>query len=74
MHPQHGLSRDRLHGQSRNRHGVDQKFPTPGSAELYAGSAQDRFQIADVVMSYSPAVPGPVATRAYNEAVKRAIE
>jgi len=49
------------------------KFPTPGSAELYAGTIQNRFQIADVVMSFSPSVPAGQRP-AYNEAVKRAIE
>ena len=49
------------------------KFPTPGSAELYAGSIQHRFQIADVVMSFSPAVSAGERP-AYDDAVKRAIE
>jgi hypothetical protein len=48
------------------------KFPTPGKAQLYAGSTQHVFQIEDVVMTFTSLVPTS-AQRAYGEAVKRAI-
>jgi hypothetical protein len=48
------------------------KFPTPGKAQLYAGSTQHVFQIEDVVMTFTSLVPTS-AQPAYEEAVKRAI-
>jgi hypothetical protein len=48
------------------------KFPTPGKAQLYAGSTQHVFQIEDVVMTFSSLVPTSAQPR-YEEAVKRAI-
>jgi hypothetical protein len=49
------------------------KFPTPGNAQLYAGSIQHAFQIEDVVMTFTSLVPtnGQLADE---EAVKRAIQ
>jgi hypothetical protein len=49
------------------------KFPTPGKAQLYAGSTQHAFQIEDVVMTFTSLVPTNEQL-AYEEAVKRAIE
>ena len=48
------------------------KFPTPGRAQLYAGSTHHVFQIEDVVMTFSSLVPTSQQL-AYEEAVKRAI-
>jgi hypothetical protein len=48
-------------------------FPTPGRAELYAGSTHNVFVVEDVVLTFSPAVPANQRA-AYEEAVKRAIE
>lgn len=48
-------------------------FSTPGKAQLYAGSTSEVFQVANVVMSFSAAVP--IDQRpAYQAAVQRAIE
>ena len=30
------------------------KFPTPGKAQLYAAATEHRFQVADVVLTFSP--------------------
>jgi hypothetical protein len=49
------------------------KFPTPGRAQLYAGSTHHVFQIEDVVMTFTSLVPTNEQL-AYEEAVKRAIE
>ena len=49
------------------------KFPTPGKAQLYAGSTEHAFQIEDVVMTFTSLVPTNEQL-AYEEAVKRAIE
>lgn len=49
------------------------KFPSPGSAQLYAASTPSHFQIADVVMIFSPVVPTSEQP-AYAAAVKRAVE
>jgi hypothetical protein len=49
------------------------KFPSPGSAQSYAASTRSRFQIADVVVTFSSAVPTSEQS-AYEEAVQRAIE
>ena len=49
------------------------KFPTPGRAQLYAGSTHHVFQIEDVVMTFNSLVPTNEQL-AYEEAVKRAIE
>ena len=49
------------------------KFPTPGRAQLYAGSIHDRLLIEDVVMTFGPAVAAGDRP-AYEGAVKRAIE
>jgi len=48
------------------------KFPTPGTAEVYAGWTRDRFQVADVVVSFSPSMPADQRT-AYEDAVTQAI-
>jgi hypothetical protein len=48
------------------------KFPTPGRAQLYAGSTHHVFQIEDVVITFSSLVPTSQQL-AYEEAVKRAI-
>jgi hypothetical protein len=49
------------------------KFPTPGKAQLYAGSTEHAFQIEDVVMTFTSLVPTNEQL-AYEEAVKRVIE
>jgi hypothetical protein len=49
------------------------KFPTPGKAQLYAGSTEHAFQIEDVVMTFTSLV-STNEQLAYEEAVKRAIE
>ncbi|WP_110317898.1 hypothetical protein [Mycolicibacterium moriokaense] len=49
------------------------KFPTPGRAQLYAGSTEHAFQIEDVVMTFTSLVPTNEQL-AYEETVKRAIE
>lgn len=49
------------------------KFASPGSAQVYAASTPSHFQIADVVMTFSPVVPTSEQP-AYAAAVKRAIE
>lgn len=49
------------------------KFPSPGSAQLYAASTPSHFQIADVVMIFSPGVPSSEQL-AYAAAVKRTVE
>jgi hypothetical protein len=49
------------------------KFPTPGNAQLYAGSIQHAFQIEDVVMTFTSLVPTNEQL-ADEEAVKRAIQ
>jgi hypothetical protein len=47
-------------------------FPTPGRAELYAGSTHNVFLVEDVVLSFSPSLPADQRA-VYEEAVKRAI-
>jgi hypothetical protein len=49
------------------------KFPTPGKAELYAGTIHDRLLVEDVVMTFAPSVPAS-QRQAYEAVVKRAIE
>jgi hypothetical protein len=49
------------------------RFPSPGQAQVYAGSRHQVFQIADVVMIFSPSVP-PSRQVEYQRVVKRAIE
>lgn len=49
------------------------KFPSPGSAQLYAANTPSHFQIADIVMIFSSVLPTGERP-AYQEAVKRAIE
>jgi hypothetical protein len=49
------------------------KFPTPGRAQLYAGSINDRLLIEDVVMTFAPSL-APGQRPAYVSALKRAIE
>jgi hypothetical protein len=49
------------------------KFPTPGKAQLYAGSTGHAFQIEDVVMTFTSLVRTNEQL-AYEEAVKRAVE
>jgi hypothetical protein len=49
------------------------KFPTPGKAQLYAGSTEHAFQIEDVVMTFTSLVPTNEEL-AYEEVLKRAIE
>jgi hypothetical protein len=49
------------------------KFPSSGKAQLYAGSAHQVFQIADIVLTFAPSVP-TTQWIAYEIAVKRAIE
>jgi hypothetical protein len=48
------------------------KFPQTGSAEQYASWTDDRYQIADVVVTFPPSMPGGQRT-GYENAVKRAI-
>jgi len=49
------------------------RFPSPGKAQLYAGSRHQVFQSADVVMTFSPSVP-PSLQVEYERVVQRAIE
>ncbi|MFZ0834077.1 MAG: hypothetical protein WAM92_13535 [Mycobacterium sp.] len=48
------------------------KFPSPGTAEMYAGEVPDRFQVTDVVVGFPPDMP-PDQRTAYEGAVTRAI-
>jgi hypothetical protein len=48
------------------------EFPSTGSAELYAGSTGDVFEVVNVVVTFAPMVsPGHHAE--YERAVKQAI-
>lgn len=49
------------------------KFPTTGKAELYAGSTQLCFQIADVVVTFAPTV-SPSQQQQYERVVTREIQ
>jgi hypothetical protein len=49
------------------------EFPTPGAAQLYAGSTQGCFQITDVVLTFSTSVPAGQRSD-YERAVQRVIE
>jgi hypothetical protein len=49
------------------------KFLTTGQAELYAGSTQHVFQIADVVLSFAPTVP-PNEQQQYEHVVTHEIQ
>jgi hypothetical protein len=49
------------------------KFPTTGRAELYAGSAQRCFQVADVVVAFAPGV-SPSQQQQYERVVTREIQ
>jgi hypothetical protein len=49
------------------------KFPTPGQAQLYAGDTTQRFQVADVVMTFAPTVTRNDQLK-YEVAVKGAVE
>lgn len=48
------------------------EFPSTGSAESYAGSTVDVFQVVNVVVTFAPTV-SPVHRAEYERAVKRAI-
>jgi hypothetical protein len=49
------------------------KFSTTGKAELYAGSTQHRFQIADVVVTFGPTV-SPSQQQQYEQVVTGQIQ
>ncbi len=49
------------------------KFPTTGRAELYAGSTQHRFQIADVVLTFGPML-SPSQQQQYERVITREIQ
>lgn len=49
------------------------RFPNPGTAQLYAGDTQHRFQVADLVMTFAPAVTKNEQLK-YEVAVKAVVE
>jgi hypothetical protein len=49
------------------------KFASPGTAQLYAGVTQHRFQVADVVMTFSPTMTHNEQLK-YEVAVKGVVE